>query len=142
MTYCSWDMARDGYNCYFSFWTVFCPFTPLTAQKMKISKAPRDVIILHKCTKNYDHIVYCSWDAARDISNYLSFWAIFSSFTPLTCPKNENCKKMKKKNTWGYHYLTHVNQKLWLDDVWFPRNGAWQTDRLMDRQTNRGGCPT
>ena len=33
-----WDMARDGCNCYFSFWIIFCPFTPLTAQKMKISK--------------------------------------------------------------------------------------------------------
>ena len=36
--YCCWDMARDGCNCYFSFWVVFCPFTLLTAQKMKISK--------------------------------------------------------------------------------------------------------
>ena len=38
MLYCSWDMAHDGCNCYFSFWAIFCPFTPLTAQKMKISK--------------------------------------------------------------------------------------------------------
>ena len=32
------DMARDRCNCYFSFWAIFCPFTPLTAQKVKISK--------------------------------------------------------------------------------------------------------
>ena len=44
----------DGCNCYFSFWDIFCPFTPLTAQKMKISKkwkkkkTPGDVIILPK----------------------------------------------------------------------------------------------
>ena len=43
MLYCSWDMASDGCNCYFSFWTIFCPFTsfpltPLTGQKMKLSK--------------------------------------------------------------------------------------------------------
>ena len=38
MLYCSWDMARDGCNCYFLFWAIFCPFTPLTAQKIKISK--------------------------------------------------------------------------------------------------------
>ena len=31
-------MACDGCNCYFSFWAIFCPFTPLTARKMKISK--------------------------------------------------------------------------------------------------------
>ena len=26
MLYCSWDMVRDRCN-YFSFWTIFCPFT-------------------------------------------------------------------------------------------------------------------
>ena len=36
--YCSWDMACDGCNCYFSIWTIFCLFSLLTAQKMKISK--------------------------------------------------------------------------------------------------------
>ena len=36
--YCSWDMACDGYNSYFPFWAILFPFTPLTAQKMKISK--------------------------------------------------------------------------------------------------------
>ena len=36
--YCSWDMARDTCNSYFSFWAIFCLFTPLTDQKIKISK--------------------------------------------------------------------------------------------------------
>ena len=38
MLYCSWDMVCDGCNCYFSFGGIFCPFTPVTAQKIKISK--------------------------------------------------------------------------------------------------------
>ena len=38
MVYCSWDMACDRCNCYFSFWTIFCTFTTLTSQKIKISK--------------------------------------------------------------------------------------------------------
>ena len=38
MLYCSWDMARDRCNSYFSFWTIFCSFTPLTPWKIKISK--------------------------------------------------------------------------------------------------------
>ena len=33
----SWDMKRDGQN-FLSFWTGFCSFTPLTAQKIKILK--------------------------------------------------------------------------------------------------------
>ena len=26
-------MARDRCNCYFSFWAIFCPFTPVTCPK-------------------------------------------------------------------------------------------------------------
>ena len=37
MLYCSWDIACDGCNCYFSFWTTFCSFA-LTAWKIKIPK--------------------------------------------------------------------------------------------------------
>ena len=36
MLYYSWDMACNRYNCYFSFWAIFCPYTSLTAQKIKI----------------------------------------------------------------------------------------------------------
>ena len=96
-----WDMACDRCNCYFSFWAIFYPFTPLNCPKnenfTKMKKTPGDVIILHKCTKNRDHMEYCSWDMMRDRSNcYFSVWAIFCPFTPLTCPKNENFKKTKK----------------------------------------------
>ena len=35
MLYCSSDMVHDRCN-YFSCWDIFCPFTPQTAQKMKI----------------------------------------------------------------------------------------------------------
>ena len=52
MLYCSLDMAHDGYNFYFSFWGIFCPFTPLTAQKIKIKKKKSpDIIILYLCNK-------------------------------------------------------------------------------------------
>ena len=97
---CSWDMVCDGCNCYFSFLAIFCSFTPLTAQKIKISKKwkkkmPTDFIILHKCTKNYDHMLYCSWDAACETCNcYFLFWVIFCPLMPITAPK----MKIKKKN--------------------------------------------
>ena len=69
--YCSWDMVHDGFNSYFSFWAIFWPLTPLTAQKLKISqkwkkKTPGGTIILQKCTKNHDHMLYCSWDMTCD----------------------------------------------------------------------------
>ena len=69
MLYCSWDEVRDRCN-YFLFWAIFCPFTPLTAQKIKIKKKmkkrPGDIIILLMCIKNYDQIMYSSWDMVRD----------------------------------------------------------------------------
>ena len=77
MLYCFWDMVCEGCNCYFSFWATLSLFTLLTAQKRKISKkwkkkkkTPGD-IILHKCTKNDDHIMlYCSWDMVCDRCNH------------------------------------------------------------------------
>ena len=53
-------MVHDRCNCYFSFWAIFCPFTPLTAQKIK-KKTPGDIIILHMCTKTYDHRWMNGW---------------------------------------------------------------------------------
>ena len=38
MLHCSWDTAHDRCNFYFSFWAMFCPFTPLKTQKIKILK--------------------------------------------------------------------------------------------------------
>ena len=37
MMYGSWGMECNGQN-FLSFWTIFCPFTPLTKQKIKILK--------------------------------------------------------------------------------------------------------
>ena len=54
----------------------------------KMKETPGDIIILHKCTKNHDHMLYCSWDMARDgCTCYFSFWAIFCPFAPLTIQK-------------------------------------------------------
>ena len=63
----------------------------------KMTKVPGDIMILHKCTKNHDHMLSFSWDTVCDGCNsYFSFWATFYLFTPPNSPKNENIKKMKK----------------------------------------------
>ena len=87
--YCSWDMGRGRCNCYFSFSTIFCPFTPLTARKTKISKKwkkkkpTEEIIILHKCTKTHDHMLLCSWDMVHDRCNcYFFILGYFSPFLP------------------------------------------------------------
>ena len=127
-------MAHDRCNCYFSFWAIFCPFTP--AWKMEISKEwkkkPGDIIILHKCTKTHDHMLYCSWDMTCDGCNsYFSFWAFFfCSFTPITAQKIKISKKWKKHLV----EISSLYQKLWLDNVRFLRYGAQQMDRQTDGQ--------
>ena len=42
--YCSWDMAHDGCNCHFSFWAIFCPFSPLKPKKWKYQKIEKKKI--------------------------------------------------------------------------------------------------
>ena len=79
----------------------FSPFYPSHSPKNENFKTMKkilgDIIILHKCTKNHDYILYCSWDIVRDGCNYFSFWAIFCPFTPLTAQNMKISKKLKKK---------------------------------------------
>ena len=93
--HCSWDMVRDGCNCCFSFWAIFALLPPVTAEKIKTSKKkkkkiPGDIIILNKCTKNHDYILYRFWGMVCDRRNCsFSFWATFCPFTPLTTRKRK-----------------------------------------------------
>ena len=61
-------------------------------------KIARDIIILHTCTKNHNHMRYSSWDTERQ--NFWSFWAIFYPFNPPSPspnnPDKRNFEKMKK----------------------------------------------
>ena len=102
--YDSSDIEHNWQN-FFSFWTIFCPFisNPITTQRIKIlkrkKKTPGDIIILHKCTINDNHMIYGSWDMKCYRWNFLSSWAIFFTFyPPLTAQKIKISKKNKKKN--------------------------------------------
>ena len=133
-----WCVVPEIWSLTQNFFCRFGPFlgllTPSNKTKnysfKKMKKTPWDIIIVHNCTKNHDHLLYCFWHMVHDGWDcYFSFWTIFCPFTPphsiapSISQKNQNFKnisKQKRKNTWGY-YLTHVYQKLWLDDVWFLR---------------------
>ena len=86
---------------FFHFGLFFALLPPLTTRKMKIlktyKKTPWDIIILHECTKNHGHMLYYSWDMARDRCKCSFFY--FGLFLPFYAPnssKNQNFKKMKK----------------------------------------------
>ena len=61
MLHCFWDTTQNGCNFYFSVWTIFCRFTPLTTQKINIKKKWKkmvgDVIILNVYQKFWSHDV-------------------------------------------------------------------------------------
>ena len=66
----------------------FLHFYPLTTQTI------RDIIILHMCTINYNHMMYGSWDIECN-RIFCHFGPLFANL-PSNSPKNENFKKMKK----------------------------------------------
>ena len=58
---------------FFAIFDHFLPFYSTNSknqnfQKMK-KKTPGDIIILHKCTKNHDYMLYCSWYVVHDRCN-------------------------------------------------------------------------
>ena len=63
-------MAHVRCILFFSFWDIFYSFTPLIAPKSKLKKNEKisffkDIINLQMCTKNYDYMMYSSWDMDR-----------------------------------------------------------------------------
>ena len=85
MIYDSWDMEPNRHK-FLLFLTIFCCFTLMKTWKIKILKKWKKTlgdIILHKCTKNQEHMLHCCWDMTHDGYNfYFSFWDI-CPFTPL-----------------------------------------------------------
>ena len=54
-------MTCDGCNCYFHFGLYFSlllpPNSPKNQNFIKMKKNPGDIIILHQCPKNHDHML-------------------------------------------------------------------------------------
>ena len=145
MMYASWNMELNRHNL-LSFGPFFALLPP--NNNFEKNKKTPGYIILHKCIKNHDRTLYCSWDMTWWDVIFCSFWAIFCHFI---CPMAWKSKffKNEKVSSCSYHF-THMYQKLWSHDVWFLRYGAWQTNEQMERWTDtqtekvtyRDGCPT
>ena len=99
MMYGSWNMKCAGQS-FLSFWTIFCPLTLLTTPKIKIFKKKKRI------TWRYYHftLVYHKWRLydvwflryrVRQTEFFLSFWVIFSLYSPNNL-ENDNFGKEKK----------------------------------------------
>ena len=78
------------------------------------------------CTINENHMMYSSWDMKHSRQNFLSFWAIFCTFTSQQPKKSKFWKN--EKSTWIYHPFTLVYHKWQSYDVWFLKYEAWLTE--------------
>ena len=69
--------------CHFGPFFPFYPPNNLENQNFEImKKVLRDIIILHKFTKNHDHILYCSWDMVRANVIFVFHFRLFFSLLP------------------------------------------------------------
>ena len=81
----SWDTECDRQIFFVildHFLLFYPPNNPKNQNFEKMKKMPRDIIILHKCTKNHDDMLHCSWDMMHDgCKSCFLFWAISCPFT-------------------------------------------------------------
>ena len=140
----SWDTEWDGWN-FLSFWAIFCPFTPSNNSENqnfeKIKKGPRDVIILHMCTKNHNHMMYASWDTECNRQNFLiAILGYYLPFYPINNPGTQILKNeitgniiLKMCTTNDNHMMysswdTRVHHKRQSYNVCFLRYVAQRTE--------------
>ena len=128
MLYCSWDLVCDRCNCYFSFWVIFCPFTPPSCLKNNFKKwkkcleispfyisVPKIMIICYTVLE-----IWCMMDIIV-VFHFGQFFDLLSF--PPTSPKNENACR--------YYHFTQEYQNSWSNAILLLRYGAWQMQLLF-----------
>ena len=125
MIYGSWNIRCNRQN-FLSFWAIFCPFCPLTTQKITTLKLKKNKKHLEIFNENDNHMMYGCWDMEPDRQNFLSFWTVFYHLLPHGPRKSKFWKN--EKNIWRYYHFTNVYQKWQSYDVWFLRYGVQQTE--------------
>ena len=139
MLYYSWDMGRDGCN-YFSFWAIFCLFTPLTAWKFKILKKwKKELEISSFYTSVPKMMVICCTVPEIWCMTYvivIFHFRLFFALSLLNSLKNQNFKKMKK--TPGDIIILHMCTVPKIMIRWCAVPEIWcATEERMDRRTDR-----
>ena len=142
--------AIDRIFCHFGqYFAHLPPKNPKNQNFEKMKKLPGDIVILQKCTKNHDHMLYYSWDMVHDGCNLFFILGHFLPFYPLNNPKNQNFQKMKKipRDIIILHMCTkNYDQMMYGSwDMVHDRGTDGLTDRRMEGWKKwhiRGGCPT
>ena len=119
--------------------SYFLPFYPPNSLKnknfWKMKKLLGDIIILHRYTKNHNHMLFCSWDMIHDrCTCYFSFWAIFCLFTPIRAQKIKILQKWKNCLEISSFYI--CAPKIMIRSCMVPEI-LCTADEQTDRQTGR-----
>ena len=105
-----------------------CPSPHLTSQRIKILRKWKNICRYHHFTQVYHKCLsYGIWFLRYEVhqSEFFCHLGLFFFLFCLYSPKNNNLKKMKKKNHWRY-YFTQVYQKSWSYAILFLTYDAWQ----------------
>ena len=86
---------------FLSSWAIFCPFTPITAWKMKISNKNKKILEISSFNTSVPKIMIIGYTVPEiwhmmDAIVIFSFWALLFPFIPLTAQKMKNLQKWKK----------------------------------------------
>ena len=94
------------------YWWILKNQKNQTFEKMKMFAG--DIIILHMCTKNHNHMRYSSWDTKWDgiCCHFGPYFAFLTPFPPKpNNPQNQNLKKKWKKHLQMSSFQTCATKK-------------------------------
>ena len=94
-----------------------------------MEKPPEGIIILHKCTRSHDYMLYGM------LYHTMLYYAILFFVSLLTAQKIKTLKKWRTCLEISSFYA--CAQKTWSDDVHFLRYGAQWSNGQTDGQTDR-----
>ena len=98
MLYFSLDIMHNRCNCYFSFWAIFFPFIPLTAQKIDILKKWKKSLEISSIYTSVPKIMIICYIATKiwrvtDVIVTFHFGLLFALLPPLAAQKINVLKK-------------------------------------------------
>ena len=136
MIYSSSNMEWHRQNI-LSFWTIFCPFTPLTTWKINILKKWKKQLEM-STFDTYVQKITIIWYMLPDIwsakdrifSNFRPFFALLPLPSTSSQPRKSKFWK-NEKITWIYYHFTHVHHKWPSYNAWFLRYGAQKTELFV-----------
>ena len=88
------------------------PNNPENQYFEKMKQGSREAIILHKCTKNHDHMMYASWDMEHYRQNFFAILGHFLPLYPTNNQGNQNLEKMKNPADIIILHVSTINENM------------------------------